>query len=102
MISSGFCFREIFPERVIASLDELGSVLNSVQKHNNIIIVSLFGVKDVVISNLLCHFESLNLWNYVFIGAKSEFLFDPARRGHPVISTNRFLESVGAYKVLCA
>ncbi|XP_062030506.1 uncharacterized protein LOC133746337 isoform X1 [Rosa rugosa] len=95
-----FCFREIFPERVIASLEELGSVLNSVQKHNNVIFVSLFGVKEMVISNLLCHFESLNLRNYILVGPESEFLFDLARRGHSVIITNRFLESVGAYKLL--
>ncbi|KAK9911557.1 hypothetical protein M0R45_035456 [Rubus argutus] len=95
-----FCFREIFPERVVVSLDELGSVLNSVQKHNTVIIVSLFGAKEMVIRNLLCHFESINLLNYVLIGSESEFLFDLARRGHPVIATNRFLESVGAYKLV--
>lgn len=95
-----FCFREIFPERVVGSLDELGSVLNSVPKRDTIIIVSLFGVPEMVIRNLLCHFESLHLWHYVFIGPESDFLFDLARRGHPVIGTDQFLRSVGAYKLM--
>ncbi|KAH0993684.1 hypothetical protein GBA52_005167 [Prunus armeniaca] len=95
-----FCFREIFPERVVGSLDELGSVLNSVQKQDTVIIVSLFGVPEMVIRNLLCHFESLNLWHYVLIGSESDFLFDLARRGHPVIGTDQFLRSVGAHKLM--
>ncbi|XP_024188283.1 uncharacterized protein LOC112192668 [Rosa chinensis] len=95
-----FCFREIFPERVVVSLDELGSTLDSVQKHNTVIVVSLFGAKEMVIRNLLCHLETLNLLNYVLIGPESELLFDLARRGHPVITTNRFLESVGAHKLI--
>ncbi|KAM5550918.1 hypothetical protein ABKV19_027322 [Rosa sericea] len=95
-----FCFREIFPERVVVSLDELGSILDSVQKHNTVIVVSLFGAKEMIIRNLLCHFETLNMLNYVLIGPESELLFDLARRGHPVIATNRFLESVGAHKLI--
>ncbi|KAM1743015.1 hypothetical protein ACFX12_012944 [Malus domestica] len=95
-----FCFREKFPDRVVGSLDELGSVLNSVQKHDTVIIVSLFGVSELAVRNLLCHFESLNIWNYVLIGPESDFVFDLARRGHPVIGTNQFLKSVGAYKLM--
>lgn len=95
-----FCFREIFPERVVVNLDELASILDSVQKHNSVIIVNLFGAKEMVIRNLLCHFETPNLLNYILIGPESELLFDLARRGHSVIATNRFLESVGAHKLI--
>ncbi|KAB2625738.1 hypothetical protein D8674_017398 [Pyrus ussuriensis x Pyrus communis] len=95
-----FCFREIFPDTVVESFDELGSVLNSVQKHDTVIIVSLFGVSELAIRNLFCHFERLNIWHYVLVGPESDFVFDLARRGYPVIGTNQFLKSVGAYKLM--
>lgn len=93
-----FCFREVFLERVARSMDELGSVLHAVQKQETVLLVSLFGASEVVIRNLLCHFERLNIWNYLLIGPHSDFLFDLARRGHAVVDADEFLHNIRAYK----
>ncbi|XP_074331983.1 uncharacterized protein LOC141668848 isoform X2 [Apium graveolens] len=93
-----FCFREVLPGRVIEHVDELGSVLNSVHKSKTIILVSLYEISEELIRNLLCHFERLNILNYVFVGPDSSFLHDLARRGHPVIDTNKFYNSIKARK----
>lgn len=86
-----FCFREVYPNRIAKSFDELGSALLSVQKLETVIFVSLFGSSsEQVINNLLCQFERLNIRNCVFIGPKSDFLYELARKGHPVIDTDRF------------
>ncbi|XP_022756136.1 uncharacterized protein LOC111303896 isoform X4 [Durio zibethinus] len=63
-----------------------------------VLLVSLFGVSEAVTRNLLCHFERLNLWNYILIGSGTGFLFDLARRGHPVIDADRFLSNIRLYK----
>lgn len=89
-----FCFREVLPGRVIKSLDELGPVLHSVQKHETVVFISLFRASEVVIRNLVCHFERLNIENYIFIGRKSDFLLDLARRGHPVIEADQFVHDI--------
>ncbi|KAK9273033.1 hypothetical protein L1049_017840 [Liquidambar formosana] len=94
-----FCFREVLPGRVVRSFYELGSVLYSVQKHETIVLVSLFTSSEMVIRNLLCHFERLNIWNYIFVGPKSDFLLDLARRGHPVIDADQFFNSIRASKL---
>jgi hypothetical protein len=93
-----FCFKEVLPGRVVMSDAELGTVLSGVQNQKTIIVVSLFGVSESVTRNLLCHFERLNIWNYIFMGPESDFLLDLSRRGHPVINADKFLNSVGAYK----
>ncbi|KAK0604181.1 hypothetical protein LWI29_012872 [Acer saccharum] len=46
--SYDFCFREVFPGRVVRKTDELGYVLPSLQKQETILPVSLFGVATVV------------------------------------------------------
>lgn len=95
-----FCFREVSVGRVVRSMDELGSVLHAVQKQETVLLVSLFGASEVVIRNLLCHFERLNIQNYLFIGPHSELLFDLARRGHPVVDADQFLQNIRAYKFM--
>ena len=94
-----FCFKEVVPGRVIKSFEELGSVLYSVQKQDTIIFVSLFGASERFIRNLLCHFESSNIQNYILMGPNSDFLLDLARRGHPVIDVDQFLSSIRAHKM---
>ncbi|GLT41804.1 hypothetical protein SLA2020_158440 [Shorea laevis] len=93
-----FCFREVLPGRVVRNLDDLGAVLQSVQRKQTILLVSLFGASEMFTRNLLCHFERLNIRNYIFMGSNSEFLFDLARRGHPVIDADQFLNAIGVYK----
>ncbi|KAJ8765262.1 hypothetical protein K2173_011959 [Erythroxylum novogranatense] len=95
-----FCFREVHPGRVIRSLDELGSVLVSVQSQKAVFLVNLFGAPEEVIKNLLCRFEKLDIENYILLGFQSDFVFDLARRGHPVIEAEQFLSSIGAQKLL--
>ncbi|KAK8582155.1 hypothetical protein V6N12_072348 [Hibiscus sabdariffa] len=89
-----FCFREVVPGRMVRYLNDLRSILPSVQAKETVLLVSLFGVPEAVTKNLLCHFESLNIWNYIFIGPATDFLFDLARRGHPVIDADRFLNNI--------
>lgn len=93
-----FCFREVIPGRVVKDFYELGSVLKSVHKLETIILVSLYGTSQAVIRNLLCHFERLNIRNYIFIGPKAGFLHDLARRGHPVIDADKFFNNIKAQK----
>ncbi|XVF19437.1 hypothetical protein REPUB_Repub11eG0110900 [Reevesia pubescens] len=95
-----FCFREVVPGRVVRNLNDLGSVLPSVQTKETILLVSLFEASEAVTRNLLCHFERLNIWNYIFIGRGTGFLFDLARRGHPVIDADQFLNNIRLYKSL--
>uniref|UniRef100_A0A2P2JDR9 Uncharacterized protein n=2 Tax=Rhizophora mucronata TaxID=61149 RepID=A0A2P2JDR9_RHIMU len=95
-----FCFREVLPGRVVRTLDELGSVLLSVQSQRTIIVVSIFDASEIVARNLLCHFERLNIQNYIFIGPPSDFLSDLARRGHPVIDAGKLLDSIKPQKLL--
>ncbi|KAE8682491.1 pentatricopeptide repeat-containing protein [Hibiscus syriacus] len=89
-----FCFKEVVPGRMVRRVNDLGSILPSVQTKETVLLVSLFGVPETVARNLLCHFESLNIWNYIFIGPATDFLFDLARRGHPVIDADRFLNNI--------
>ncbi|XP_018813939.1 uncharacterized protein LOC108985923 [Juglans regia] len=93
-----FCFREVHPGRVIGSVDELGSILYAVQKQETIIFVSLFGASESVTRNMLCHFERLNIWNYILMGPESDLLLDLSRRGHPVINADKFFNNIKAYK----
>ncbi|KAL3850190.1 hypothetical protein ACJIZ3_012072 [Penstemon smallii] len=85
-----FCFREVVTNRIARTSDELGPVLQSVQKQNSIVVVSLYRVPEAVVKNMLCHFEGLNIQNYILIGPTSRFLLDLARRGHAVIDAGQF------------
>lgn len=95
-----FCFRELHPGRVVGSIDELGAVLHAVQKQDTVIFVSLFGHSESVIRNLLCHFERLNIWNYILLGPESHFLLDLSRRGHTVINADKFSNNIKGYKLM--
>lgn len=94
-----FCFREVHPGRVVRNLDELGTVLMSVQRQETVLFVSLFGVSEIVTRNILCHFERLNTQNYIFFGPHSDLLFDLARRGHTVIDVDQFVNDAKVYKL---
>lgn len=89
-----FCFKEVSPGRIIRSSGDLVSVLHSVQKLRTILLVNLQQMSESIIRNLLCHFERLNIQNYVLLGPQSSFLLDLARRGYPVIDTDQFIDSV--------
>uniref|UniRef100_A0A0R0IZ47 Uncharacterized protein n=1 Tax=Glycine max TaxID=3847 RepID=A0A0R0IZ47_SOYBN len=93
-----FCFREVHPGKVATNLEELGSLLHSLQKQDSVFLVNLFGVSDAISRNLLCHFERLDIRNYILMGPPSDSLFDLARRGHPVINVDKFISSVGLSK----
>lgn len=85
-----FCFRQVVTNRIVRSSDGLGSVLQSVQQKKSVLLVSLYRVPEMVIRNMLCHFEGLNIQNYILVGPTSDFLVDLARRGYPVIDTGNF------------
>ncbi|PIN17469.1 hypothetical protein CDL12_09870 [Handroanthus impetiginosus] len=89
-----FCFREVLTNRIVKSSNDLRSILQSVQKNNSVVLVSLYRMSETVIRNMLCHFERLNIQNYLLMGPTSHFLLDLARRGHPVIDASEFSESV--------
>ncbi|GFZ20606.1 hypothetical protein Acr_28g0013110 [Actinidia rufa] len=93
-----FCFRRVLPDRVVRSINELGSVLHSLQKLETVILVSVHKVPQTVTRNLLCHFERQNIQNYILVGSESNFLLDFARQGHPVIDTDQFLDNMQARK----
>ncbi|KAG7555023.1 Nucleotide-diphospho-sugar transferase [Arabidopsis suecica] len=89
-----FCFSEVVPGRVVRNLNELGTILPSVQREKTIILVSLYGADKMFTRNLLCHFEKLNTQNHIFIGPSSELFYDLSRRGHPVIDADMFLDKL--------
>lgn len=95
-----YCFRQVIPDRVVRDLNELGFVLHSLQKSKTIILVNVHKVSQTVTRNLLCHFEGLNIQNYILVGPKSNFLLDLARRGHPVIDVDQFLENMQSHKMI--
>jgi hypothetical protein len=94
-----FCFREVRPGRFVRNSEELGTLLHSMQKQDSIFLVSLLGVSDAVVRNLLCHFERLNVRNYILMGPPSDSLVDLARRGHSVINVDQFVTSIGNNKL---
>ncbi|PSR86755.1 Ubiquitin carboxyl-terminal hydrolase [Actinidia chinensis var. chinensis] len=93
-----FCFRRVLPDRVVRSINELGSVLHSLQRLETVILVSIHKVPQTVTRNLLCHFERQNIQNYILVGSESNFLLDFARQGHPVIDADQFLDNMQARK----
>lgn len=88
-----FCFKEIFPNRIVNGLNQLENVLKTVQNGKTVTLVSLYETQELVVRNLICHFEKVGLQNYIFLGDDLEVLSDLARRGHPVIYENRLLGS---------
>ncbi|KAF7119662.1 hypothetical protein RHSIM_Rhsim13G0204200 [Rhododendron simsii] len=95
-----YCFRQVLPNRVVSNFNELGYVLHSLQKMKTIILVNIHKVPQTITRNLLCHFEGLNIQNYILVGPKSYFLLDLARRGHPVIDVDQFFDNVQSHKVI--
>lgn len=93
-----FCFREVFPGRVVQSYDDLGTVLDSVQKQKTVALISLYRTAQRVTRNLLCHLERLGVQNFIFVGGSIEFLLDLARRGYPVIDSDQLINSIRSYK----
>ncbi|KAK4441403.1 hypothetical protein Salat_0475200 [Sesamum alatum] len=85
-----FCFREVLANKIVRSSNDLGSVLQSVQQNNTVVLVSLYRVSETIVRNMLCQFERLNIRNYILVGPTSHFLLDLARRGHPVIDASQF------------
>ncbi|XP_054796442.1 uncharacterized protein LOC129301855 [Prosopis cineraria] len=94
-----FCFREVIPGRVVTNMDELGLLLPYLKNQDSVFLVNLCEISDSLTRNLLCHFERLNIRNYILFGPESDFLFDLARRGHPVINIDQFVKTVGLYKL---
>lgn len=85
-----FCFRQVVINRIVRSLSELGNILQAVQREKSVVLVSLYRVPEIAVRNMLCHFEGLNVQNYILVGPTSDFLFDLARRGYPVIDAGNF------------
>ncbi|GER41053.1 transferase [Striga asiatica] len=85
-----FCFRQVLTNRIVRSLNDFESIIPSVQKSNSVILLSVYRKPEMIIRNILCHFEKLNIQNYILIGPTSDFLYDVARRGNPVIDASEF------------
>ncbi|XP_031474276.1 uncharacterized protein LOC116246580 [Nymphaea colorata] len=90
----GYCFNQVIPGRIVKTLNDLSSLLHSLQRDKAVIFVSLYGVAEAISRNLLCHFENLNIQNYIVLGHGDNFLYDLARRGHPVIDTEKLVLDV--------
>ncbi|PWA61612.1 hypothetical protein CTI12_AA371540 [Artemisia annua] len=96
-----FCFREVLPDRVVNSVNELETVLKSAQKANALVLVSIYRSPEAFIRNLLCHFERLNVQNYILMGSDySNSLLDLSRRGHPVINVDKLFDSIEEFKLI--
>ncbi|CAI9277631.1 unnamed protein product [Lactuca saligna] len=94
-----FCFQEVSPNRIVNNVHDLDPILKSTQKSNTLILVNIHRTSKMFIKNLLCHFERLNVQNYVLVGPASDFLFDLARRGNLVINVDRFLDDFKKLKL---
>lgn len=91
-----FCFKKVLPGRVVKKLDEVGPILYTMEKQKPILLVSLLKASEEIVRNLICHFERLNIQNYIFMvpSSKPDLLHDLPRRGHPVIVTEEFFDSI--------
>uniref|UniRef100_J3KYV7 Uncharacterized protein n=1 Tax=Oryza brachyantha TaxID=4533 RepID=J3KYV7_ORYBR len=89
-----FCFSEVLPGRVVRKFSELGSVLNSVQLENNIVLISLYSIEQRIARNMICHLEKAGMQNYIFLVSNPQFQDDLAHRGHPVIDGTGLLQSI--------
>ncbi|KAG9152482.1 hypothetical protein Leryth_016407 [Lithospermum erythrorhizon] len=95
-----YCFKEVLPNRIIKSSNEFGLIVQSLQHSDTILLVSVYGASESILMNLLCHFQKLNIFNYILLGPKSDFIVDLARRGHPVIDADQLFEHIGHQKLL--
>lgn len=94
-----FCFRQVFPGRIVRSFNGLESILRTFQKEKTVLLFSLYRTSESVAMNFLCHLEKLNIQNYIFLGIDSRFLLDLARRGHPIIDGSEFINSLTNDKI---
>ncbi|KAK9110248.1 hypothetical protein Sjap_018308 [Stephania japonica] len=95
-----FCFRELLPGRILRSYDELSHFFSSVQRKKTVVFVSLYRISHAVAKNMLCHFERLDIKNYILMGpSSSNSLLELARRGHPVIDSVQLLNSNNDHKL---
>lgn len=88
-----FCFRRVLPGRIAKKLDDVTPILHSMKKQKPIFLVSLLKSSETIVRNLICHFERLNIQNYIFMVPNSES-DDLQRRGHPVIITDEVFDSI--------
>lgn len=91
-----FCFRRVLPGRVAKNLDDVDPILRTMGKQKPVLLVSLLKSSEMIVRNLICHFERLNIQNYIFMipNSKSDLLHDLPRRGHPVIVTEEVFDSI--------
>ncbi|XP_057515548.1 uncharacterized protein LOC130797076 [Amaranthus tricolor] len=95
-----FCFKQILPGRAAKKLNEIGRILDTMGKQKPILLISLSKSSEEVIRNLICHFERLNIQNYIFIvpNSKSDLLLDLPRRGHPMIVIEEVFDGISVGK----
>ncbi|KAL9248314.1 hypothetical protein vseg_021651 [Gypsophila vaccaria] len=91
-----FCFRKVLPGRVAKKLDEVGDILHTMKQQKPILLVSVSEASEKILRNMICHFERLNIENYIFMVPQraSHLLLDLARRGHPVIDVESVFDSI--------
>ncbi|XP_021772221.1 uncharacterized protein LOC110736330 [Chenopodium quinoa] len=91
-----FCFRRVLPGRVAKKLSEVSHILHTMEKQKPVLLVSLLKSSQTIVKNLICHFERLNIQNYIFMvpNSESDLLHDLPRRGHPVIVTEDVFDSI--------
>ncbi|KAK9692268.1 hypothetical protein RND81_09G252700 [Saponaria officinalis] len=91
-----FCFRKVLSERVVKKLDEVDRILHTMNRQKPILLISVSETSEKTIRNLICHFERLNIRNYIFMVAQrtSHLLLDLPRRGHPVIDIESVFDSI--------
>ncbi|XP_072985888.1 uncharacterized protein [Typha latifolia] len=95
-----FCFREVFPGRIVRSFHQLGPVLEPLQEQKTIILISLYRTEKSSARNLICHLEKVGMQNYILISDNSEFLMDLTRRGYPVIDASQLIYTIRGYTSL--
>ncbi|XP_074584646.1 uncharacterized protein LOC141840530 [Curcuma longa] len=89
-----FCFAETFPGRIAGSFDEFRSIVHSM-KQNKLVVISLYQTTEKIARNLICNLQKDGLLNVIFVGGDTELLVDLARRGYPVIDSNKLISSFG-------
>lgn len=95
-----FCFREVIPDRLVKRIAELKSVIYSVQRQRTIIYISIYRVSINEVMNLLCHFDRLNIQNYILVGVNPQLLSDLARRGYAVIDAENLFADIVSHKLV--
>ncbi|KAL2941340.1 tRNA uridine 5-carboxymethylaminomethyl modification enzyme MnmG [Bienertia sinuspersici] len=90
-----FCFKRLLPGRIANKLDEVDSILHTMEQQKPVVLVGLLKSSEAIVRNLICQFEKLDIRNYIFLipNSKSDLLHDLLRRGHPVIVTHDIIEA---------